>query len=69
MESSEFNFLLNDAQREVVADMINEIIVTNLGGSEYSDLELRLIELNRVQLQIREQRNSLGEVFQIKVPK
>lgn len=69
MESCEFSYLLNSCQREVIADMINEIIVQYLGGNEYSELEKNLRDLNEVQQQIRIQRNDLGEIFQVKVPK
>ena len=69
MESSDVNFLLNDWQREVIADMINETIVQELGGNEYSKLEYNMRQLNQVQKQIREERNGLGEIFQVKISK
>lgn len=69
MDSCEFNYLLNPCQREVIADMINELIVQYLGGKEYSELEMSLRDLNETQQLIRSQRNDLGEIFQVKVPK
>jgi hypothetical protein len=66
---SDFSYLLNDWQREVVADMINETIVKHLGGKQYSDLEYYMRHLDQLQHQIRQERNNLGEIFQVKVPK
>lgn len=49
--------------------MINESIIKTLGGKECSGLENIMKQINRVQAQIREQRNSYGEIFTVKVSK
>ena len=69
LKNSEFSFLLSPSQKEVIADMINDIIVQNLGNKTQSDLEKKLEELNSLQTAIREKRNNLGEVFQFRLPK
>jgi hypothetical protein len=69
METSDAAFLLNEWQKEVIADMINEKIIKNLHGKHYSDLEYHMKQLDQVQQHIREHRNNLGEIFQVKAPK
>lgn len=69
MTTADNKFLLNSTQREVIADMINEIIVLKLGGQTCSQLEHKMKELNSYQHLIREERNDLGEIFQFRVPK
>ena len=69
MQNWDFSFLLLDEQRETIADMINDIIIKSCGGKEYSRLEQHMKQLNLVQIQIREERNGLGEIFQFKIQK
>jgi len=67
--NSEFGFLLDKWQREVIADMVNDKIRLCLGGKEFSDLESKLITLNRNQQKSRKARNDLGCILQFRCPK
>lgn len=67
--NSEFGFLLDKWQREVIADMVNDKVRLGLGGKEFWDLESKLITLNSNQQKYREARNDLGSILQFKCPK
>ena len=69
MQYSDYNFLLLNKQKEIVADMINDLIIKSWGGNDWSRLEKYMKQLNLVQVQIREERNGLGEIFQFKIQK
>lgn len=67
LQSSPLGFLVDQRQRELIADAFNKLMLKHLKFSEKSLLDLLLCQLSQVESRIKENGYFAGERFDIRL--